>query len=276
MSISNYPQRIVIELTSECNLTCPMCPRNYARIKSANMTKELWYKLIDDISSNSPNTVIIPFWRGESLLHPDFTELMEYAFNRLFRIHISTNAVTLTNEYAKILMKCEFVTFSIHNGIGYKNAKDFLNLKRGKSPITQISFVRNEETMSSTCSHLLALNDLGGFDSVRIYEEHTKDGIFGKSANAVNTPRIFCPKLQDTLVIACDGSISRCNHIWITEDLLNANKSSIKEIWSSDYFNQIRTNYPDDRCLSCDQWLGHTRGESYHLINGKLEHSVFS
>ena len=276
MRMQPYPQRIVIELTSDCNLSCAMCPRKYIKQKYGYMPKTLWKKLIDEISADSPKSIILPFWRGESLLHPDFAELTEYALDRLPHIHISTNGVLAVNEYARILLKCEFVTFSIHDAPGYKRAKELLALRQGKNPVVQISFIRNEKTTGEICSLLINSADLGGFDSIRIYDEHSKDGIFGKSSHSVDHPRNFCQKLEDTLVVAYDGSVSRCNHIWETESRLNANESSIKEIWNSRRFDEIRREYPDPACSSCDQWIGRTYGESYQYANGKIQHNVYT
>lgn len=272
--ILDYPHRIVIELTPQCNLSCSMCPRNYIQTKDGYMSEDLWRRLVDDIAKTKLDTIILPFWRGESLLHPDFIELIQYALNKSLRIHISTNGNLVTGEYAEILARCEFVTFSIHTQIGYKNAKNFLSLKKNDKPIVQVSFVKGEDS-ETILQAVINSSDLDGFDSVRLYEEHTKDGIFGKSGSPYTIPRIFCPKLLDTLVIAYDGSISRCNHIWQTEKEMNYHVVSIEDIWDSDRLREIRENYPDDNCGPCDQWTGHTRGESWCLVDGEIEHKIY-
>lgn len=276
MHLLDGPQRIVIELTPKCNLLCPMCPRNYIKEKDGYISKTLWNRLIDEIFENYPQSIILPFWRGESLLHPDFMKLMEYALDKSLRIHIATNGTLVANEFIEVLLRCEFVTFSIHNEVGYKTAREFLELKRGIGPTTQISFVKGEKDVEGICNSLILSDNLGGFDSVRIYYEHTKDGIFGSSGLKVNSARNYCPKLQNTLVIAYDGSISRCNHIWTTDKEINLNNLSIREAWHSDYLKKIRNAYPDSRCQPCDQWIGHTLGESYRITNGKVKHKVFS
>jgi hypothetical protein len=107
--------------------------------------------------------------------------------------------------------------------------------------------------------------DLEGFDSVRIYEEHTKEGVFGKTVVSTAIPRQECPKLKDTLVIAYDGSVSRCNHIWMT----------IRDVWNSEVLQNIRESYPDEKCETCDQWTGHTCGESWKFKSGKVEHTKY-
>ncbi len=272
--ILDYPRRIVIELTPQCNLSCSMCPRNFVQTNDGYMNKDMWRRLVGDIAKTKPDTIVLPFWRGESLLHPDFIELIQYALNKSLRIHISTNGNLATGEYADILARCEFVTFSIHTRLGYKNAKIFLSLKKKDKPIVQVSFVKSEDS-EAILQEVINSSDLNGFDSVRLYQEHTKDGIFGKSGSSYKIPRIFCPKLIDTLAIAYDGSISRCNHIWETEQDINFHDMSIKDIWDSSCLRGIRENYPDVNCEPCDQWTGHTCGESWCLVGGDIEHKIY-
>lgn len=273
--ILSYPSRIAIEVTPVCNLACPMCPRNYVDEMNGYMTGELWRKLIDEIAAEAGDPVILPFWRGESLVHPDFLEFMEYAFANSLKIHISTNGELVTSKYAAILSQCEFVTFSIHTAKGFALANEFLRFKKGGKPTVQISFVAGEKTTEKFLSTIVGTRNLGGFDSVRLYEEHSIDGIFGKSGQDIDMPRSFCPKLSDTLVVAADGTISRCNHIWETEKDINLNSQSIKDAWNSAVLQQIRDKYPDLRCEPCDQWTGHTSGESWRIVDGKVEHKLY-
>lgn len=244
--------------------------------QDGNISGELWEKLIDEIARTNPGSIVIPFWRGESLLHPDFEGLLKYALSRSVRIHISTNGHSMTESQSRTLTRCEFVTFSVHTLKGYSNAKQFLSLREGACPLVQLSFVRGEETAARLLETVLASPDLEGFDSIRLYEEHTKEGVFGRADVSKDPQRRFCNKLQDTLVIAYDGSFSRCNHIWVTENGINLNGSSIAEVWTSAMLERIRGAYPDDRCGKCDQWIGHTLGESWRMEAGRLDHRIFA
>lgn len=273
LNIPDYPQRVVLELTPKCNLSCSMCPRNYIKENEGFMTKGLWKRLIDEIAEQSPDSIILPFWRGESLLHPEFAEFIEYALSKSLRIHVSTNGHLITGESAALLAKCELVTFSVHAPLGYGKAKEFLKTKQENKPIVQVSFVAGETT-EAILKKLIDTPDLEGFDNIRLYEEHSKDGVFGKSSCSIDVPRGFCRKLLDTVVIDFSGKVSRCNHIWETEEGIDVNQKSIKEVWVADRFQKIRDEYPDARCSPCDQWTGHTCGASWRISAGKIEHRV--
>lgn len=261
--ILKFPDRIVIELTGKCNLSCPMCPRHFAAASENFMESELWKRLIDEIAQNDPQAVVLPFWRGESLLHPEFCAFMEYALKRGMRIHMCSNAFEMTAAQQEMLQRMEFVTFSIHTRRSYENARKFAALPRPKSQIRQASFVDCEKTTETCLRELFSDPGLGGFDSVRLYVEHTKNGIFGGGARESGS-RIFCPKLSGTLAIASNGEISRCNHQWETDSSLNVNHLSIAEIWNSEPLREIRRSYPDAACAACEQWTGHTQGKRWN------------
>ncbi len=272
---ADFPQRIVIELTPICNLNCSMCPRYYIDKRDGFMYENLWKKLIDEINIENQDSVILPFWRGESCLHPQFIELVQYAIDKGLRVHLSTNGHFMDENFRRIFYQCEFVTFSIHSDLGYKNAVFFANSKPSCSETNiQISFVDTEKSVKKFMNSVVNDPVLHGFDSVRLYIEHTIGGEFGKSKSAI-TPqqRIFCPKLANTLVVAYDGSFSRCNHVWNTENLFNLEKVNIKNLWNSSRMNEIREGYPDKICSLCDQWTGHTNGKLWKKQNGiiKLE-----
>jgi len=266
MAILTYPDRIVLELTPICNLSCFMCPRHIIGKNPGYMNSTLWYKLIDEIKDKSLDAKVLPFWRGESLLHKEFIPLSQYALDKGLDLHISTNGHYVEGEKAEILSQYEFITFSIHTDEGYKKAVNFAREYKSESNIIQISFVDVEVDLQHYMKDVLNDDNLMGFDAVRLYNEHSIDGEFGSSGLANENNRIFCPKLDNTLVVSFDGTISRCNHIWNIEQY-NLVKNSIQEAWDSIVLNEIRTNYPDAQCSKCDQWEGKTSGNFWKKAN---------
>ena len=269
-AVLSFPDRIVLELTGKCNLACPMCPRHYAAASENFMEPELWNRLIDEIARENPQAVILPFWRGESLLHPQFCELMDYALERKLRIHMCSNGQVITPAQMETLRKLEFVTFSLHTPQGYRNARQFAALPRTSALTVQGSFVDCEQTTKSCLEELISDPELGGFDSIRLYVEHTKNGIFGGGGAQEKGERIFCPKLSGTLAVASNGEISRCNHQWETDPALNVHDLTLREIWESSAMTALRRNYPDKKCSECEQWTGHTQGKRWQKVNHKI------
>ena len=230
-----------------------------------------------ELAENS-QTIILPFWRGESCLHPDFPDLVGFALDEGMRVHLSTNGHFMNQDFMDIFYRCEFVTFSLHTDKGFSNAKKLIRNKPGWSSTTiQGSFVDTEKSAGKYFQQCTRDPNLEGFDSIRLYQEHTIDGKFGKSSFPKdNSIRNFCPKLKNTLVISADGNFSRCNHIWITEDASNLHNTTLKEVWNGDCLNRIRRNYPDDECTPCDQWSGRTNGQAWHKDSeGRIVHTNY-
>lgn len=275
--IKDFPSRIIVELTPLCNLSCFMCPRHYITEKDGCMEETLFKKLIDEIVIENPNAILLPFWRGESCMHENFNSLLQYALNKNLKIHLSTNGHFMDKEKCDIFYQCEFLTFSIHTDKGYRNALEIMqNKPQNNKTIFQISFVDSEKTTAKYLQNCIEDSSLNGFDSIRLYKEHTIDGKFGNAKQNSNQKRIFCPKLIHTFVISADGYFSRCNHIWETQKEMNLKDYSIREVWHSDVMQNIRSNYPDNKCKPCDQWSGHTCGEAWSKQDGEIKHKIFA
>ncbi len=72
--MKKFPKRVTIEMTNDCNLSCVMCPRRFMKDTNGYIDYDLWCKLIDECEGQ--RVTLVPFWRGESLLHPQFGKLI--------------------------------------------------------------------------------------------------------------------------------------------------------------------------------------------------------
>jgi len=253
--MNKFPRRVTIELTNDCNLSCDMCPRRYMTAPVGYMVEDMWLKLIDECVDRQ--AIVVPFWRGESLLHPKFNQFIDYALNRGARIQFATNGHFINENNVDLLTNFEFVSVSIHNRAALSKLEMLLKCRKVAKPIIQASFVESEKSAE------LFEKVTGLADHVRIYKNHTLKGRFGKSEVQPRNRR-FCTKLSKDIVIAYNGSISRCCYVWKTEKTMNATSLSVAKIWNNPSFRQIRENYPDAVCRQCDQWGGETLGEHYN------------
>ena len=49
----------------------------------------------------------------------------------------------------------------------------------------------------------------------------------------------------------------------------------LKRYGESEVMRRIREDYPDKQCLPCDQWSGHTCGESWVKTKSGINHKKF-
>lgn len=96
-----YPRRIVLEMTSACNIRCKMCGRNAADFKPTVFKTE-WLDIFEPIV-NQIEEVTLLGW-GEPTLHPKFSEFLKWADERGLRKFFCTNGTRL-NELKDDIFK---------------------------------------------------------------------------------------------------------------------------------------------------------------------------
>jgi MoaA/NifB/PqqE/SkfB family radical SAM enzyme len=247
MNVRPFPKRVTIELTNECNLTCPQCPRRYMKSEIGEMSSSLWRKIINEIKQY--DILAVPFWRGESFMHSHFRKNMEELLD-VCDVGIATNGTV--NPYVAIdFSRMNFVSVSYHTSKAKKFINRILDIKetnKGRSPSLQISTIEKEKTGEEAYR---LYGDKA--DSFKIYKEHSNEGRFG-SIKEGREGRTFCDRLLSEITIAYDGEVSRCCYNWNCDSPMNVREMSIKEAWTSDEYVKIRDEYPDKICLACDQW----------------------
>lgn len=233
------------------------------------MSLDLFKKIIDE-AAMYPETIIVLHRRGESLMHPHFTEICNYLKGKFLEIQIATNATLLDENRSKALIDCvTFISFSLDlpevfdrsrapakYSLVEKNIARFLELNKGKVR-TQVSMVRTQETPNDAPERFKRLW-MGKVDRIRIYQEHSRDGRFG-SLSSYRGERKTCTMPFYDILVYDNGSAGRCNHDWNGEAVGDLNDSSIKEIWNSKYYNDLRAQQislriVDEVCKNCDSW----------------------
>lgn len=264
-----FPERLEIELASNCNLSCSYCPRRYIKGLKGYIDLDLFKKIIDE-ASHYPETIVVLHRRGESMLHPRFTEALEHIAGKFKEVQMATNATLLTEDkFGAIVGAIDFLSFSLDAPAVYdrtrapakysvveKNILRFLNFNRGKIK-TQVSMVRTSETSETD---IRAFKDIwrGKVDRIRIYEEHSIDGVFG-SLKSPRKDRRPCVMPIYEMLVYDDGKVGRCNHDWNGDPMGNLNCHTITQVWHSPKYESLRKEhtdlvFTDAVCRGCDSW----------------------
>lgn len=311
---TDFPRRITIELSSRCNLSCVMCPRQYVSSKNGFMDETLFGKIVEEIDPENVEAVV-PFFRGESLLHPRFMELL-----RLLRGHcraniqLATNGLLLNEQMIRDLLfkiRIDLISFSLDaiNEETYQkirlggslerateNALRFLQLRddsASRDTIVQVSLTENVLNLEEISSFITYWRDRA--DRVRIYPTHSEGGNFGALASPgfrrPSSQRSYCMKPHTDMVIYHDGRVALCNHDWDrprSESLGSVREKTIREIWRDLPYRRVREKQYQsawdelEPCRHCDHWQPHGNGHSPIglLVEGKghsaerMAHSV--
>lgn len=278
-----FPQRITLELTNRCNISCIFCPRHEMGDQIGTMDTSLALRLIDEMADHLPVT-LVPFFRGESLLHPDWWQIIAYAHKRgLGPIQFTTNGTLLNEENARHLLECgvDFISFSldtvdpalyamVRRGANYAttiaNILRFLDMLKGSGNCmtVQVSAVETE-------AYKPGMKDFVTFwrskvDRVRVYAEHSSDGHPGSMQAHICSAvtRQPCKKVVEDMVILWNGDIAICNHDWQRqrrgEVFATVADSDIGSAWLCDAYQTLRRAHETGAlkafqpCANCEQW----------------------
>lgn len=283
----NFPNRITVELTNKCNVSCTFCPRQSVDMKIGYMSTELYKKIIDEAAKHLPVKLVI-FFRGESLLHPNFIECVKYAKERgIGPIQYATNAFELSRELSDALLEAEidFVSFSLdtidkdvyrksrlsgdleksmENVIYFCKKCDELRLQGRSVPTTQVSTIEIDDYMPRQQEFIEFWQQY--VDIVRVYYEHDDNGKFRsaevqKEVEKQVPDRQPCRKVFTDLLVYWDGRCALCNYDWRGGlKGLNLNDMTISEAWNSEAYEQIRrdqngnTISDSSMCNNCQHW----------------------
>lgn len=166
------PERITIEITNACNLSCKMCFLEGFRRKKISGAKpkiflpfETIKKIIDEISENFVSIRrALPFsfilTGGEAFLHPDIFKILSYANGKRIGVTIFTNGTLIDEKLAQKIVEFEpeALMFSLD---GTKEVHDQIRGTGNFEKTYQaIKFIQKERIKRSSVKPKIFINSL--------------------------------------------------------------------------------------------------------------------
>jgi radical SAM protein with 4Fe4S-binding SPASM domain len=292
-------ETVFLELTNKCNLHCKMCNWQ-ARETRGFISRALFESCIDQLSDMKVGVLNLEF-AGESLLHPDFKDLLKYAIHKrdhgkIGAVGWTDNGMLFNQSIADLVvqLKVDWINISI-DGIGKVN--DDIRLGSKYSVIEKnIKYLLEKRGSAEKPIVLLNIVDYGKTEDQKLefYKEwvHLVDGIeLIPSILPDNTwenkdyltknvitapPPAFCRIPFNTLIISWEGKVTGCCFDCNLDlDLGDVNKDSIKKIWNGAKFQNLRkavvTNtFPvGSPCYRCEFWKVNFEPQDELILDGK-------
>jgi radical SAM protein with 4Fe4S-binding SPASM domain len=258
-----FPSRLWIEVTSHCNLRCPLCPnRDLPPEKKGFLDFDLFKEAVDQSAGRVHDLYL--FHRGEPLLHPRLAEMIAYAEHRGIPSRIHTNATLLTASLAGKLLDSglRWLSFSFdgYDATTYERNRPparftdtlsrierFLILKKGRklhrmTTVLQIMGLpagTKDPRLSELTRRLKSL----GLDRVVYRRPHNWGGLISPSSTSFRTPpRLGCCTFPwYALVIYWDGTVGPCPQDFQGEMILGkVGEQNLTEIWNGPAMKQLR------------------------------------
>ncbi|MEW6165111.1 MAG: radical SAM/SPASM domain-containing protein [Pseudomonadota bacterium] len=256
--VSDYPLLVDIELSSLCNLKCPMCYTITEEFKQqVNVTRMDWgmyRRIIDEIGGKVP--AIRLSLRGEATLHAKFIEAIRYAKEHGIReISTLTHGGKLTLPYFRKMAEAgiDWITISV-DGLGetyervrkplkfgalldkikaIKQYKEENGLKRpvikvqGIWPAIAESGVDAYYNTFSSCADLVAFNPLIDYLSKDTRIEYLED--------------FTCPQQYQRLVVGADGLVMKCSNDEENREVIgDLRRETVHQVWHGERMQAVR------------------------------------
>ena len=119
LPVSEYPERLLVDFATRCNLRCPMCPvwgsddeRAIDEVKGI-MGLEEARRMLDEVAAARP--MVAPSVYGEPLLIPNVKEVFSEIKRRGMPIAVNTNGLTLTDDLSRFFvdLQVDSIMFSL-------------------------------------------------------------------------------------------------------------------------------------------------------------------
>ncbi|KPA16812.1 radical SAM protein [Candidatus Magnetomorum sp. HK-1] len=255
--VRNYPLLVDLELSSMCNLKCPMCYTNTdefkSKVKKQLMDFDLFQKIIDEIAGKV--YAIRLSLRGEPTLHPKFIETISYAKKKgIKEISTLTHGGNLNLEFFKKMVQAgiDWISISVDGTDDHYNAirkplkfKDTLQRLKDiqawkdeqkiEKPVIKVQGVwpaiRHDPTKYYNL--LAPVSDLISFNPLIDY--------LRKDDEIVYVENFSCSQLYQRIVVGSDGRVLLCSNDEDGEVIIgNAYDETIHDIWHGSKMNKIR------------------------------------
>jgi uncharacterized Fe-S cluster-containing radical SAM superfamily protein len=247
--VSRFPDHVDIEISSACNMKCPMCYTTTEEFKSKISKKfmdlELFKKIVDECARYGAYSIRLSL-RGEPFIHKDAAEMVAYAkLKGIKEVSSLTNNLALTPELFKRLMDAglDWLTISF-DGLGdtyekirtpakfedsYGKIKEYKRIKEeagSPKPVVKVQTVwpaikdNAKEYFNAFDPYVddIAINSLVDYLHKDTDIEYVDDFV--------------CPVLYQRLVIGSDGIVLLCsNDEFCANPVGDANLESIYDIW---------------------------------------------
>lgn len=279
MILEDFPIHLDIEVTSFCNLACPMCPRTiqlkegtFPSVK--HMDLNLYKKLIKEGAENGLASIKLNYL-GEPLMHPNILEIVKFSKQQgIVEVMFNTNGVLLTEKMSKALLDAGidslFISFdsaykekyeSIRIGAKYEhvleNVKRFCDIKNNDPRYAHVQVRVSKVVFPEETEE-----DLKAF--VELWEEKADSVGFAslqeelQDADIPYDPSFRCDQPWQRFFVRQDGvSFVCCADKRSQYNLGNANQVSIKEMWHGEKLTKLRKAHSRGRyneiemCKNC-------------------------
>jgi len=229
-----------LEITRECNLTCPHCFTSAGKAYSTEISTERILSLLDEWANMGMFAVVIT--GGEPTLHRDFLKIVHHAHELGFVIGIASNGLNLKGELLDGIPRDDVIISmsvdELHNMCGDSGKLNFEFVKRRITTLKNAGF--NTSIMVTTTKY-----NIGELQTVIDWAAHNQVSLrsvpfvaMGRGAQA--------RELSNTV-----EDVTQAAHFWIAEEEWERIRDPELGLCVGKVFNYLLTmEFATGRCMS--------------------------
>lgn len=231
--------RVEIETTSICNRKCNYCPNSTIGRPDGYMDENLFYKVVDELSTLGFSGRISPHFYGEPLMDKRLVRFVKYMREKLPKasIVLFTNGDLLTYDLFKELSDAGLDKFNIsqHSEKPSATLVDTLNRLDGALVKNKIDFIKYYDNK-------MKLMNRGGLIRLDLQKSIKK--------------QFYC-SMTSALTIDYQGNCVLCCNDYLSQHVFgNLKNESILDVWNKKNYNLIRSEvecgiWSYDICREC-------------------------
>ncbi len=256
--VSSFPTHLEIEVSSACQMRCPMCKTTEmtnSGIKFAGiMDFDLYKKIINESAGESLYSVKLS-WRGEPLLNHKIVEMVSYTKDKGIKdVAFLTNGELLSEKMVRRLVDANLDWISVSfDGMG--EAYNKIRMPAiFEETIEKVRYIRQYRDKVKRKKPLIRVQSIHsairGKESefLKLWEGIAdRVNFIADQKRSINTkdyrhdPFFLCPSPWQRMCISWDGKVVQCYGDYMESNILgNIKEKSLKEIWRDRPFNELR------------------------------------
>ena len=256
--VSKFPSHVDIELSSLCNLNCPMCytttDKFKTKVKGTNMDLKLYKKIIDECAEYNLFSIRLSL-RGEAFLNKDIFDMIKYAKDKEIKeVSTLTHGGFLDEEkFEKLIdLGLDWLTISF-DGIGetYDKIRFPLKFEDSVEKIRRYQEIKKNKGVSKpvikvqTVWPAISKNPQEFYDIFNPITDQIASNplldYLGNDTNIVFEENFTCPQLWERLVIGADGHVMLCaNDEMESYSLGDVTNESLFDVWHGEKMTKAR------------------------------------
>ncbi|MFZ0183903.1 MAG: radical SAM/SPASM domain-containing protein [Nitrosotalea sp.] len=256
--VSKFPPHVDVEISSTCDLNCPMCYTTTEEFKQkvnrGFMDFELFKKIIDECVKYNLYSIRISL-RGEPFIHPNVFDMIKYAKEKgIKEVASLTHGGRLDEQkFEKLIdLGLDWLTISF-DGIGetyekirhplkfndqVEKIRKFQEIKKRRGSVKPVIKVQTvwpaiSKNPAEFYNIFNPITDQVASNPLIDYLRNDTEVVYEKN--------FTCPQLWERMVIGSDGGVMLCgNDEMGAYKVGNANEESLYKIWHGKKMNEAR------------------------------------